>query len=239
MNLKWILVNFVRQLTISVGKYDCLNILQYLLIEYPLKTIMSHLSLIISSFTTAILLPLTLSATENQQTVDVRTIPNDDIAVMMTPVEDATTAFINLDEAPESFDTSYNDVLAGEVIDYAESYLGRPYVYGAKGPNAFDCSGFTSYIFKKLDIDLSPSSRLQYTQGRHITLDEVRPGDLLFFAGRRGGKTVGHVAMAVDVNEDGTVKFIHASIKKGISYANYPDGGYYSKRFIGARRVIE
>ena len=156
----------------------------------------------------------------------------------MTPVEeDPTTAFINLDNS-ESYSPANNE-LTGEIIDYATKHLGRPYRSGAKGPSAFDCSGFTSYVFKKFDIALSPSSRTQYTQGRKISLDEVRPGDLLFFAGRRGGKTVGHVVMAVDVNEDGSIKFIHAATSKGITYGKYPDDGYYSKRYIGARRVID
>lgn len=132
-----------------------------------------------------------------------------------------------------------NDELAGQIIEYAEQHLGRPYRSGAKGPSAFDCSGFTSYIFKNYGISLSPSSRTQYTQGTKIDKDEIRPGDLLFFGGRAGGKTVGHVALAVDVDDNGRVKFIHAASKKGIRYDTYPDGGYYSKRFLGARRVIE
>ena len=68
--------------------------------------------------------------------------------------------------------------------------------------------------------------------------DDIRPGDLLFFAGRKGGKTVGHVAIATSVDENGTVNFIHASTTGGIRHDCYPDGGYYSRRFIGARRVL-
>lgn len=132
-----------------------------------------------------------------------------------------------------------NDELASDLIDYAKQFLGRPYARGGKGPQAFDCSGFTSYVFKKYGISLSASSRLQSTQGIKIEIDDVRPGDLLFFSGRGGGDTVGHVAMVVDVNEDGVIKFIHAGCSHGISYANYPDGGYYSKHYLHACRVIE
>lgn len=128
---------------------------------------------------------------------------------------------------------------AQAIIDYAAKYLGRPYRSGAKGPSAFDCSGFTSYVFKNYGIALSPSSRAQATQGEKIALEQVRPGDLLFFGGRRGGSTVGHVALAVDVDDNGTITFIHASNSKGITYDRYPDGGYYSKRYIGARRVLQ
>lgn len=132
-----------------------------------------------------------------------------------------------------------NDELAAEIIDYATNYLGRPYHSGGKGPKAFDCSGFTSYVFRNYDIALSPSSSGQYTQGVKIDTDEIRPGDLLFFGGRAGGKNVGHVALAVDVDDDGTVTFIHAATNSGIRYDRYPDDGYYSRRYIGARRVLE
>ena len=132
-----------------------------------------------------------------------------------------------------------SDELAGHIIEYATTYLGRPYRSGGKGPTAFDCSGFTSYVFKQYGIDLNASSSAQYTQGQTISKDEIRPGDLLFFGGRRGGKTVGHVALAVDVDSLGTIHFIHAAQRGGIRYDTYPDGGYYSQRYIGARRVIE
>lgn len=199
---------------------------------------MNYLSQSIFAFAAALVLPLSLSAAPDEPQTDAQAQNEDNITLMMTPVEeDPTTAFINLDNS--EFYSPGNDELTGEIIDYATKHLGRPYRSGAKGPSAFDCSGFTSYVFKKFDIALSPSSRTQYTQGRKISLDEVRPGDLLFFAGRRGGKTVGHVVMAVDVNEDGSIKFIHAATSKGITYGKYPDDGYYSKRYIGARRVID
>lgn len=196
-----------------------------------------HLSNILAL--AAFALPLTAMA--NQPVEE----PTDDIiSTLSENVSDPTSSFLILDdegrqEIAELGLTNFRDELASQIIDYADSHLGRPYRRGAKGPSAFDCSGFTSYIFKNYDIALSPSSRTQYTQGRKISKDEIQPGDLLFFSGRRGGSTVGHVALAVDVDDEGRVKFIHASNSKGITYDTYPDGGYYSKRFLGARRVIE
>lgn len=130
------------------------------------------------------------------------------------------------------------EILANQIIDYAAQYLGRPYKHGAKGPSRFDCSGFTSYVFKEYGIELSPSSRTQALQGEEISTDQVRPGDLLFFGGRAAGKTVGHVALAVDVDNEGVITFIHASTRKGITY-DRSDDAYYKKRYLGARRVIE
>lgn len=148
---------------------------------------------------------------------------------------DPTTVFLNI-----SGDFTHRDEMVADILDYAKSFLGRPYLRGSKGPKAFDCSGFTSYVFKNFDIGLNASSSSQYGQGEGIDITEVRPGDLLFFGGRQGSnKRVGHVALAVDVDDDGTVTFIHASTGGGIRYDKYPDGGYYSRRYIGARRVIE
>lgn len=170
----------------------------------------------------------------------------DNISNLRNTIDDPTTAFLSLDyvaanEIGENYTIASptNSALAGKIIDYATRYLGTPYRSGAKGPYAFDCSGFTSFIFNNFNISLSPSSRDQYTQGERISTADVQPGDLLFFAGSRGGKTVGHVAMAVSVSDNGTIKFIHASHNGGIRHDVYPDGGYYSQRYLGARRVIK
>ncbi len=129
--------------------------------------------------------------------------------------------------------------LVQEVLRYAHSFMGRPYRSGGKGPAGFDCSGFTSYVFRNFDISLGASSRAQYTQGVEVDTEDIRPGDLLFFGGRRSGTTtVGHVGIAVDVDSRGTVTFIHSANRGGIRLDRYPDGGYYSRRFIGARRVL-
>lgn len=124
------------------------------------------------------------------------------------------------------------------IIDYAKNFIGTRYRRGAKGPKAFDCSGFTSYVFRKYGYSLSPASHLQGLQGEKIDLDSARPGDLIFFSGRRAGKRIGHVGMVTGINADGSVKFIHASCTKGVVVDTYPDGGYYSRRFISVRRVL-
>ncbi len=185
---------------------------------------------------TASLVPLKMKAVEPAAIIN-DTRDTDNVAALIADIDDPTNAFVRLDDGSNA-GTGYSSVRAKEVIDYASKFLGRPYRRGSGGPKAFDCSGFTSFVFRNFDISLSRSSRDQYGQGVSISRNDIQPGDLLFFAGRRGGKTVGHVAIATSVNEDGTVDFIHASSTGGIRHDRYPDGGYYSQRFIGARRVL-
>lgn len=130
--------------------------------------------------------------------------------------------------------------IANDIVDYAKTFIGKRYRRGAKGPSAFDCSGFTSYVFRNFDMALGSSSRAQALQGEKIAVTDARPGDLVFFSGRRAGSTVGHVGIVVSADPDnGSVKFIHAATSRGVRIDSYPDGGYYSRRFHSIRRVIE
>lgn len=143
--------------------------------------------------------------------------------------------FSEIEEEESAAETGIIDKMA----EYAAKFLGTRYRLGAAGPKAFDCSGFVGYVFKQFGITLNRSSRAQFTQGEKVATEDIKPGDLLFFSSRSSGKgRVGHVAMVVDVKEDGSLTFIHASTKKGVTYQNFPDNGYYSRHFIGARRII-
>lgn len=178
--------------------------------------------LLISSI--AALAPMGVSGDESQLTA----------RLSLSSEIDPTTMYLYM-----SRDFNRRSELVESIIDYAKGYLGKPYRRGSKGPSSFDCSGFTSFVFKNFDISLSSSSSSQYHQGTGIDITEVQPGDLLFFGGRRGSSSVGHVGMAVSVDDNGTVTFIHAATSGGIRYDRYPDGGYYSARYISSRRVIE
>lgn len=129
-----------------------------------------------------------------------------------------------------------SSMLVGDLLKEARKHIGKRYVHGAKGPNQFDCSGFSSYVYRQFGYSLSPSSRVQYTQGSPITRNELRKGDLVFFTSRSSGNAVGHVGIVVEAdNETGDFSFIHASIK-GVKVSNCE--GYYEGRYVGARRVI-
>lgn len=127
--------------------------------------------------------------------------------------------------------------LSNDIITEAYRHLGKPYVWGAKGPSQFDCSGFTSYVYRQFGYNISPGSKIQYTQGRSIARKDIRKGDLVFFTSPRSGSSVGHVGICVDADPAaGTFTFVHASIR-GVRVSSISEG-YYAKRFIGARRII-
>lgn len=125
------------------------------------------------------------------------------------------------------------------LLDIAYSFRGTPYRYGQSSPKGFDCSGFTSYVFQKLGISLDRTSRGQINDGRRVDRGELRPGDLVFFSGRGGGSSIGHVGIVTQVEQDGgSFNFIHAAVSKGITVSNSKEA-YYQSRYRGACRVLE
>ena len=126
------------------------------------------------------------------------------------------------------------------LIEEAFSHLGTRYRSGAKGPSAFDCSGFTSYVYKQqTGIFVGASSRDQYARNTPIRRDEIQCGDLVFFTSPNSGRNVGHVGIVVDVDPV-TLEFtfIHASSKSGVKLSSSSESNY-AKRYVGARRITE
>ena len=84
------------------------------------------------------------------------------------------------------------------VINYARAQLGKPYVAGAAGPKAFDCSGLTMMAYRQIGIDLPHLSFTQVKIGWAVSRDDIRAGDLLFFyGGQAPARNLGHVTIAV------------------------------------------
>ncbi len=138
----------------------------------------------------------------------------------------------------EAYDEDYTFSEIDDVLNEAFSHLGARYRRGHSGPNAFDCSGFTSYVFKNMGIELGRSSRAQYSDGEAVDKDELRTGDLVFFTGSNSRGPIGHVGIVVDVDPiSGSFNFIHASTK-GVKVSNSKER-YYSRRYVGARRVMQ
>lgn len=96
-----------------------------------------------------------------------------------------------------------------EVVAYALQFLGGTYVYGGNDPyTGVDCSGFTKYIlFHAAGITLNRTAARQSEQGKAVTMNQVRPGDLVFYG--NGSSYINHVAIYI-----GDGKVVHASTKK-------------------------
>jgi cell wall-associated NlpC family hydrolase len=83
-------------------------------------------------------------------------------------------------------------------IAYAEEQLGKPYQWGATGPDAFDCSGLVMMAYRAAGIDIARTSQVQWTTEQQIPASQVQPGDLVFFAGADGTPTSpGHVGLVI------------------------------------------
>ena len=78
------------------------------------------------------------------------------------------------------------------IISVARKYLGAPYRWGATGPNSFDCSGFTSYVYRQVGVSIPRTSREQINAGERVSRKDLAPGDLVFF-----GSPIHHVGMYV------------------------------------------
>lgn len=141
--------------------------------------------------------------------------------------------------ATEARDRDYEQ-LRDSIVDYSKNYIGCRYSYGSKGPKTFDCSGFTSFVFKRFGYTLNSSSATQYTQGEKIKLKNAKKGDLIFFKGSNASSnSVGHVGMITNVSAGGdTVQFIHAAVKGGVRLDTYPGYLYYNVRFIECKRIF-
>jgi len=112
------------------------------------------------------------------------------------------------------------------IVKTAEKYLGVRYVFGGSDPAGFDCSGYSSYVYKKNGLLLPHSAQQQFANGKRIGIKKAKPGDLVFF--RTSGWKISHVAIYM-----GDFKFIHAPSRgKHVSFDDIRKE-YWRKRYAG------
>lgn len=119
----------------------------------------------------------------------------------------------------------------------AAQLVGCRYVYGAAGPNSFDCSGLLYYIYKQLGYNIARGSSSQYYQsGYFVPVSEMQPGDLIFFFDRRFDSSGGTLPTTHAGIYVGNGQFIHASTT---SYRVQYDSiyGYYAPYIVAAKRI--
>jgi cell wall-associated NlpC family hydrolase len=127
-------------------------------------------------------------------------------------------------EAPPARSVKAPSGAAQDAVDTALAQLGDPYVWGAGGPSAFDCSGLTQFALAAAGVKLPHSSRVQSTMGTAVPRAQLQPGDLVFFY-----SPVSHVGMYI-----GNGKMVHAAtFGSPVQVASVDMKGY-----VGARRLL-
>jgi hypothetical protein len=123
------------------------------------------------------------------------------------------------------------------MIDFSKKFLNYPYCSGSRGPESFDCSGFTHFIFKKFGYVLSSDCESQMKEGMRIHRKDLKTGDLIFFKGRNlNSEHAGHVGIVLSNDNNGNVTFIHAC-RRGVIIDELNKSEYYSDRYLTGTRI--
>ncbi|MBQ3421167.1 MAG: C40 family peptidase, partial [Romboutsia sp.] len=118
------------------------------------------------------------------------------------------------------------------VVNLAYAQLGKPYVWGAEGPNSFDCSGLIHYVYKQAGVSMPRTSKEQSSVGTKINKSDLQSGDLIF-SSTDGTGGVSHVAIYV-----GNGEMIHAPrTGKNVEKVSI-NNSYWSKAYLYAKRVL-
>src|SRR5918996_2238154 len=121
--------------------------------------------------------------------------------------------------------------LAQDVVDFAAELIGRPYMWGAEGPNSFDCSGLTQYVYQEYGVHL-PRRAIDQARAGEPAGSRLQRGDLLFFSTDTRQSLVTHVGLY-----EGNGTMIQASKRYGRVRSDSLDNAYWRDRFMFARRI--
>jgi len=116
-------------------------------------------------------------------------------------------------------------------VRVAKGFLGAPYRLGGSSVRGLDCSAFVKKIYEFFDVSLPRTAKEQARVGMHVSRDELKEGDLVFFNTRR--RAYGHVGIYIGNNE-----FVHAAAGRArMVRIDTLDKPYYNKRFVKAVRI--
>lgn len=122
--------------------------------------------------------------------------------------------------------------LKSQIVTLSQKYIGVPYRLGGTTPRAFDCSGYTQYVYREAGISINRTVATQLQDGVIIAKEDLEPGDLVIFSNTGGRGFASHVGIYL-----GNGKMIHASETKGITIADL-DSAYFAQHYQCARRII-
>lgn len=178
---------------------------------------------------------------EEPATTDKPDQPQELVVKLVTNNAPTTSDALYQDDDSDAYDSSQNttdqpsimdNILQkerSEVCSLARDFLGTPYRWGGTTPRAFDCSGFTRYVYSKIGIHLPRTAREQFKAGKKVLNGKWTGGDLVFFDMNKG--YVSHVGMYL-----GASCFIHASNPRtGVKIDNLYERSYKT-HYVGARR---
>lgn len=147
---------------------------------------------------------------------------------------------VHVADLGQPFLVTSSNTLADSIIEYAKLFIGVPYVRAGKGPNKFDCSGFTAFVFRHFGYELRATTMGQLTDGWKVIgkPDELKRGDLVFYGGRKKTREIGHVGIVVSNDPlRHRFSFIHATVKLGVTISSSTES-YYIPRYITACRIL-
>lgn len=150
-------------------------------------------------------------------------------------IGEGEAAYISADYVsvrPEDVASRGSFEAGNRVVALAKKFLGTPYVYGGSSPSGFDCSGFTSYIYKQLGYNINRTAHDQLANGVAVSKSELKPGDIVMFK-RAGASYVHHVGIYV-----GDGMMIHSPQTGDVVKYTSIVTGNYSKNYYAARRII-
>ncbi len=159
-----------------------------------------------------------ISTTENN-TINLRSVSNfenygiiEDVPKDVKPVYSADNKWVN------EFKVNLNGLSNNriKVLEEATSHLGKPYLWAANGPDSFDCSGLTRWVFKNsLGVKLPRHSANQIEKMKQVTLKQAKPGDIMY--------TEGHIGIFLRDNDKDNIILLHAPCKKDrVKVSKYP-----------------
>ncbi len=126
-------------------------------------------------------------------------------------------------------------VKAAELVEFAKTFLGTPYVWGGETPEeGFDCSGLVYYVYSQFDVDLYRVACDQKKNGVAVDLLSLMPGDIVLFWNRTYYSEINHVGIYVGNNS-----FIHAPQTGDVVKITTLESGYYANNLVAARRIFE
>lgn len=128
---------------------------------------------------------------------------------------------------------SSNGTASSTVVSCAKKFLGVRYIYGGSTPSGFDCSGFTQYVMKQCGYTIRRTASTQFlNNGTAVSRSNLQSGDLVFFRAPGSSYAATHVGIYI-----GDGQFIHASTTGSVVRINSLNSAWYSKIFVGGRRI--